>query len=52
MKEKELNERERQLGELSLLATSAQSALSAYVDGEVSKAAQVSTHAHSHIIGV
>lgn len=44
LKERELNERERQLGELSLLATSAQSALSAYVEGEVSKVAQVSTH--------
>ena len=44
LKERELNERERQLGELSLLATSAQSTLSAYVEEEVSKAAQVSMH--------
>ena len=52
LKERELNERERQLGELSLLATSTQSALSAYVEGEVSKAEQVSTqYSYTHTKG-
>ena len=49
LKERELNKREHQLGELSLLATSAQSTLSAYVEEEVSKAAQVSIQ-YSHTI--